>query len=185
MTSVTEMPTVRWEPRESSPHFFYQSLEHFLMVKSLEDIHMFMLFLVMESVDKESGGFLSFCMTALTMLTIESDLHRLRPSNFYPPDGFYPKGAFDAFWTRNEELFYNKFRFRLGHFHRLIRVMGLEDKHLLCGAGRNKHRADLCLLVVLRRLSYPCRFWEMTEDFGEAMVPSGDSDDDCWRKLER
>jgi hypothetical protein len=104
-------------------------------------------------------------MTALTMLSIESDLHRLRPSNFHPPDGFYPKGASDAFWTRNEELFYNKFRFSLGHFHRLIRVMGLEDKQLLCGAGRNKHRAVSCLLVVLRRLSYPCRFWEMTEDF--------------------
>jgi len=110
------------------------------MVKSLEGIHMFMLFLVMESVDKESSGVLSFCMTALTMLSIKSDLHRLTPSNFHPPDGFFPKGAYDAFWTRNEELFYNKFRFRLGHFHRLIRVMGLEDKHLLFGAGRSRHR---------------------------------------------
>jgi hypothetical protein len=65
------------------------------MVKNLEDIHMFMLFLVMESVDKEScGGFFSFFTTALTMLSIESDLHRLRPSNFYLPDGFYPKGAY-------------------------------------------------------------------------------------------
>jgi hypothetical protein len=114
---------------------------------------MLMLFLVMGYVDKESGGILSFCMTALTMLSIESGLHRLRPSNFYPPDDFYPKGAYDAFWTRNEELFYNKFRFRLSHFHGLIRVMGLEDKHLLFSAGRNKHRADLCLLVMLRRLS--------------------------------
>jgi hypothetical protein len=40
------------------------------MVKSLEGIHVFMLFLVMESVDKESGGFLSFCMTALTLLNM-------------------------------------------------------------------------------------------------------------------
>ena len=80
------------------------------MVKSLDDIHTFMLFLVMESLDKESSSVLSFCMTALTMLSIESDLHRLRPSNFYPPDGFYPKGAYDDFWTRNEELFFKKFR---------------------------------------------------------------------------
>jgi hypothetical protein len=78
------------------------------MVKISQDIHMFMLFLVTESVDKESGGVLSFCMIALTMLSIESDLHRLWPSNFYPSDGFYPKGAYDSFWTRNEGLFYNK-----------------------------------------------------------------------------
>jgi hypothetical protein len=86
------MPTVRWQPRESSPHFFYLSLERFFIVKGLEDIHTFMLFLVMESLDKESSGFLSFCMTALTIISIESDLHRLRPSNFY---GFDPKGAYD------------------------------------------------------------------------------------------
>ncbi len=99
-SNVTEMPTVRWEPRESSPHFFYQSLERFLMVKSLGDIHMFMLFLVMESVERKrrpAGGYLSFCMTALTMLSIEFDLHRLRPSNFYPRDGFYPEEAYDAY----------------------------------------------------------------------------------------
>jgi hypothetical protein len=78
------------------------------MVRISEDVLMFMLFVVRESVDKESGGFLSFCMTALTMLSLESDLHRLRPSNSYPSDGFYPKGAYDAFWTRKEELRYNK-----------------------------------------------------------------------------
>jgi hypothetical protein len=134
------------------------------MVKTLDDLHLFMLFLIMEGLEKESGGFLSFCMTALTMLSIEDDLYRLRPSNFYPPDGFYPDGAYDDFWCRNEELFFKKFRFRLSHFQRLMRAMDLVDKQLLCGAGRNKYRADLCFLVVLRRLSYPCRFWEMTED---------------------
>ncbi len=37
---------LRWEPGESSPHFFCQSLERFPTVESLEDIHMFMLFVV-------------------------------------------------------------------------------------------------------------------------------------------
>jgi hypothetical protein len=44
--------------------------------------------------------------------------------------------------------------------------MGLKDTQLVCGAGGNKYRADMGLLVVLKRLSYPCRFWEMAEDFG-------------------
>ena len=144
------------------------------MVKCLDNIHTFMLFLVMESLDKESR-FLSFCMMALTMLSIECDLPRLRPSNFYHPDGFYPAGAYDDFWTRNEELFFNKFRFRRNHFHRLMKAMGLEDTQLVCGVGGNKYRADSCLLVVLKRISYPYRFWEMTEDIG---LPS-------WRRARR
>ena len=39
------MPTVRWEERKHSPHFFYQSLERFKMVQMLEDLEMFLLFL--------------------------------------------------------------------------------------------------------------------------------------------
>jgi hypothetical protein len=139
------------------------------MIKSMEDLRLFMLFLFMESLETESGGFLAFCMSVLTLLSIEDDLYRLRPSNFYPPEGFYPDGAYDAFWDRNQELFFKKFRFRLSHFHRMIKAMGLQDKELICDAKGHKFRADLCFLVVLRRLSYPCRFWEMTEDFG---IPS-------------
>ena len=91
------MPTVRWEPREysSSPHYFYLSLERFLMTQTMDDLHVFMLFLILEGIDQQNGGVLSICMTALTMMSIEDDLHRMCPSNFYPPEGFYADGVYD------------------------------------------------------------------------------------------
>jgi hypothetical protein len=113
------------------------------MSQTMKDLHLFMLFLIMEAIDKESCGVLSICMTALTMMSIEDDLHRMRPSNFYPPENFYPDGAYDAFWARNEELFFNKFRFRLSHLHRMSRAMGLEVQHFICGAERNICRTDV------------------------------------------
>jgi len=36
------------------------------------------------------------------MMKFEDDLHRLRPSNFYPPEGFYSTGSYDRFWSENE-----------------------------------------------------------------------------------
>ena len=36
-------------------------------------------------------------------MSFEDDLHRLRPSNFYPPEGFYQSGSWDPFWSRDEE----------------------------------------------------------------------------------
>ena len=160
------MLTVLWELLENSPHYFFQCLERFEMSEMLEELQNFLCFLIMEACEEESGGFLMICMTTLTIMSFEDDLHCLRPSNFYPPDGFYPSGSYDSFWTRHEDLFFSKFRFRLAHFHRMTRAMELEGKYFQCGEGRNKFRADLCLLVVLRRLSFPCRFWEMTADFG-------------------
>ncbi len=47
------------------------------MVKNLEDIHMFMLFLVMEFDDKESGGFLSFASVNREVLNLSKVLLNL------------------------------------------------------------------------------------------------------------
>ncbi len=39
-----------------------------------------------------------------TMMDIADDLHRVRPSNFYPPEGFYPNGSYDPFWFENQRF---------------------------------------------------------------------------------
>ena len=44
--------------------------------------------------------------------------------------------------------------------------MQCECKTFTCGPGKNKIRADICFMVLLRRLAYPCRFFDMVEDFG-------------------
>ncbi len=36
--------------------------------------------------------------------TIDDDLYRLRPSNFYPPEGFYPTGCMMIFGTETTPL---------------------------------------------------------------------------------
>ena len=66
------------------------------------------------------------------MMTFVNDLHRLRPSNFYAPDGFFPKGSHDDFWLCNEDLLHARTRFRLSHFHCLMTAMELDDKYFTC-----------------------------------------------------
>jgi hypothetical protein len=137
------------------------------MVQMLEDLQMFLLFLFRQRLSGNCRSFLTICFTALAMICLKDDLYRLRPSNFYPPAGFYATGSNDPFWNQNQDLFFKKFLFRLPHFRRLVDAMGLKDQYFRVSTrNRFKVRADVCLLVVLRRLSYPCRFWEMTEEFG-------------------
>ncbi len=87
-----------------------------------------MLFLLVEAVDDNGGSYLLICLTALTMLYLEDDLNKLSPSNLYPPVGFYPMGSEDEFWLEHQDLFFFKFRFRLEHFHQMIRAMDFADK---------------------------------------------------------
>ena len=141
------------------------------MIQTIKDLELLLLLLISEAGDESNGGFLLLCLTALTMLDYHDGLHLLRPSNMNPPVGFYPSGSDDPFWEVHRDMFKHKFRFRLEHFHRLIRAIGFADKIFIIGADNHKHkyRADVCLLVVLRRLSFPIRFYDMVSDFG---IPS-------------
>jgi hypothetical protein len=76
------MPTVRWEERKHSPHFFYQSLERFKMVQMLEDLEMFLLFLFRQRLSgvfflfrQRLSSFLTICFTALAMMCLKNDLY--------------------------------------------------------------------------------------------------------------
>ena len=107
------MPTTNWEVKKQSPHYFYYSLERFFIAKRLRDLRSLLLLLFWESSEGESSGILTILMLSMTLMDLGDDLRALRPSNFYPPEGFYPTASYDAFWTRNEDLFLKRFRFRL------------------------------------------------------------------------
>ena len=104
------MPTVRWKPRASSPHYYFRSLERFHMVQILRDLELILMFFVLEMSDDSSGGITLPLLTMMTMFSVEDDLRRIRPSNFYPPAGFYPRGSNDSFWDDHSDHFFKKFR---------------------------------------------------------------------------
>lgn len=73
----------------------------------------------------------------------------------------------------DEDLFFKMFRFRREHFNRVLTAMKLDGKSILCGrkgtGSRNRAQhfpADICLLIVLRRMAFPCRFVDLVNVFG-------------------
>ena len=103
-----------------------------------------------------------------------SQLFLKRQSILYPSFSYYPGGATDPFWEDHEALFFIRFRFRRQHFLQLMDIMDLSGKIFRCYSGKSDDNnrkyhlfpADLCIMVVLRRLSYPCTFQELVDIFG-------------------
>ena len=57
------------------------------MEKIVKDLQTFIMVLILDAVDEESGGLLTLCLTALTILTIEDDLYKERMTCLYPQAG--------------------------------------------------------------------------------------------------
>jgi hypothetical protein len=136
------MPTVNWEECLQSYHYDHYSLERFLMSQTIDNLQMLLLLLNSNSANGDSSGINAIILTLLTIMNFDDDLHRLRPSNFYPPEGFYPTGCHDDFWDRSDavaEMFLMRFRFRVPHFHRLMTAMSLDGKAFTIG-GKPGHR---------------------------------------------
>ena len=110
------MPTVRWETRTLSPHHYFRSLERFHMVQMFRDLKLILIFFMLEMSDYSSGCITLPLLTKMTIFLVEDDLRRIRPSNFYLPAGFYPRGSDDSFWDDHSDHFFTKFRFRVPHF---------------------------------------------------------------------
>ena len=123
-----------------------------------------------ESMDDIEDDVPIMFVTLLYMQFIEESIHRKYEFTTYPTLGRsnYPAGIEDSFWCGKGHLFQLRFRFRQEDLVHIVQAMKLKDKLILC--GRKDHhqyyRADLCLMVVLRRLSYPNRFRELSEEFG-------------------
>ena len=74
---------------------------------------------------------------------------------------------------RDGQEFRDLFRFRQPEFHdllKLLHLVSIDGKPLNIKVGRPGHRsivpADWCLMVLLNRLSYPCRYADLARRFG-------------------
>ncbi len=88
---------------------------------------------------------------------------------YRPPLGVVPHGVEDSFW--DDDLFNAYFRSRKHEFLHVMDAMRLSGKSILCGR-KNKaqyYPADICMMVLMRRLAFPCRFADMVLIFG---IPS-------------
>ena len=103
LVSRAAMPTTNWEACQQSVHIYHYSRERFLMSKTIDDLQMLLFLLISNSANGDSSGIDAIILTLLTTMSFDDDLHRLRPSNFYPPEGFYPTGCHGDFWDRNKE----------------------------------------------------------------------------------
>ena len=147
-----------------------EKLFHTTTVNCLNDIkclklswtfELLLLLLLEEAGDGKSGRFLLLCLPSLTILGLQGDLNWLQSSNMYPPEGFYPSGSNDPFWSWHYDLFKHKFLFRLEHFHRLTpgaQQCFFKTKFSMLELQPTSICEGLMLPPVLWRLTFPARF---------------------------
>ena len=167
------MPTVRWLPRCVEHKYYYRCLENFFYIKKSGKARGCnygskwpqMLVLLRK---RRTGGHdpsfrrkRMFCIIACTLgiVSLQKEITRKRVTVFYPSQEM--QIFYDA-------MFDKMFRFRRADFYRMVSAMRLSGKSIRCGRkGKAQYfPADICLLVVLRRLAYPCRFVDLVNVFG-------------------
>jgi hypothetical protein len=77
----------------------------------------------------------------------------------------YPSQMMQFF---DDDTFEKMFRFRRQDFSRVLDALQLTGTIILCGRERRQIRvhAEIALMVVLRRLAFPCRFVDLVNVFG-------------------
>jgi hypothetical protein len=69
------------------------------MSQTIDNLQMLLLLLISNSANGDSSEINAIILTLLTIMNFDDDLHRLRPSNFYPPEGFIQRAAMMLFGT--------------------------------------------------------------------------------------
>ena len=166
------MPTNRTEARIRSPQYLYKSMQRFFMKKSFKSlqtaviVQMIILFVdeMTMFLDIDDRTELILCVAAFLfrMSYLHEKMHTKRLTVMYPLNNISQW----EFWDDNQFLTYC--RFFKADFYRLIDAMDLRGKTVSCGRrGREQSfGAELCLMVVLRRLAYASRFSDMVDTFG-------------------
>ncbi len=127
-----------------------------------------------DGLQARRSRFLGIFLTYRCIKQIRAQLFRKKQSILYTSFEYYPGGATDPFWEGHQALFFLRFRFRREHFLQLLDEMELSGKIFRCYTGKpgdnnrkyHNYPADLCIMVVLRCLSYPCTFQELVGIFG-------------------
>ena len=98
--------------------------------------------------------------SSLCIVSLQNEINRKAITVFYPTQEM-------QIW--DDEMFLKMFQFRREQFTELLKAFRLGNKSILCGMkGRRAQYfpADVCLMVVLRRFAFPCRFVDLVNIFG-------------------
>jgi hypothetical protein len=144
-----------------------------MLMEFFDDAAMFMYGQMISSISGDTFDTDEVFMMALTFLSMLSILDEACKKKIFTiraHPGTYPASSFHAFWNgpQGEETFLNRYRFRRDDFQRMVMAMDLKGQILRCGRpGREQiYPAEFCLLVLLRRLSYPNAFHHLVSEFG-------------------
>jgi hypothetical protein len=163
-------------PRGADYRYYYKCLERYFVGKQIQTLSLavlaqcVILFIqgsrrsTMDSSTRRRKR-LSIIGSALCIQSLHDKMTKKCVGTYYPTQGMQ---NFD------EELFFKMYRFRRLHFYQMLAAMKLDgNKSILCGRTgsgiRNRAQhfpADICLMIMLRRMAFPCRFVDLVNFFG-------------------
>ena len=158
------MPTVRFMPTSAEYSYYNRCLERFMKGQQIET-HGYVILSQLtapRSCPSSSRRRRILCIIAssLCIVSLQNEINRKAITVFYPTQEM-------QIW--DDEMFLKMFRFRREQFTELLKAFRLGNKSILCGMkGRRAQYfpADVCLMVVLRRFAFPCRFVDLVNIFG-------------------
>ena len=161
------IPTVRLQPKSAEFRYKYRCLETFLMTQQIEQLGIATVvqLLVLKpsrtsTAASSSRKILCIAATALCMISLQDRINTKRVRTFYPTQNMQ---------ICDDDMFIKMFRFRREHLHEMLQALNLDSSKsiLHCRQGRAQYfLADLCLMIVLRRMEFPCRFVDLVNVFG-------------------
>ena len=166
------MPTVRFISRGAEYRYYYKCLERYFIGNQIKALSLAVLTQCI--VLSRHGScpshirrrrLLCIIGTALCIKSLHERMTKKHVGTFYPTQHMQ---------TFDDDLFFKMFRFRREHFYQVLTAMKLDgSKSILCGRKgpgiKNRAQyfpADLCLMIVLRRMAFPCRFVDLVNIFG-------------------
>ena len=169
--TLLKMPTIRWVPRIYTTRYALRSFERFVGMELFDDAAMFMYGQMLCSMDTlDTDEIFMMALTFLAMLSLLDAVSKKKIFTTRARPGSYPASSYHRYWDGHdgEQEFLNRYRFRRADFQRMVTAMGLNGKILRCGRpGREQnYPAEFCLLVLLRRLSYPNALHRLVSEFG-------------------
>jgi hypothetical protein len=163
------MPTHHYSRRESHFQYFYKHFERFAFAKNIRSLKVLVFTQLLIISHRRKLGMLEESSRRRKMILIATFLRRIsflnQEMNRPRVTVFYPSQQMQTF---DDETFETMFRFKRAHFYEVLDAMKISGELIKCGRkGKySLYPADLCLMVVLRRLSYPCRFVDLVNIFG-------------------
>jgi hypothetical protein len=177
------MPTIYLRPRKRSFPFYYRVAERMALRKMSAYLMIFGLFAFVHKSARNAGSALRRSeiilplMATVTAAMLQEEIWIVRSTFFTPPSDTEKLRFQSRVWNGEgaDEMFSLRYRFRRGDFADMLLRMKLATEYgngLRFKSLRSRHRyripADFAMMVMLRRLGYPCRFADLVCEFGQS-----------------